>query len=289
MAEDVVASAARPAAERPTQSRTERAHASAYYSRFSLAYMLLIMLAVGGVGGLVLVLLRPDVVRAPAWSKFVPTGSPIAMERQIATQVSSEYKQSPASRLVTVFPGPLEAPRVIQTDSGPTSVQVTISSIAVEPDVSTGKHEAGDFTFFDPGSTVGYAMCGFGGSQQNCGVAPTTGGSPAKLLHREALELALYTLKYVPGTNAVITYLPPPANPQVAATAVLIARKDVKPNLERPLKRTLTPQRVFLGAPVPDATQVEELTRSRVFTSDYQTLPSDGTAVLVLTQAITAG
>ena len=34
-----------------------------------------------------------------------------------------------------------------------------------------------------------------------------------QLLRREALELSLYTLKYVPGTNAVLTYLPPPGRP----------------------------------------------------------------------------
>jgi len=290
VAEDVAAGpSARPAAEPPVASRAERAHASAYYLRFSLAHTLLIMLGVGAVAALVLVLLHPHGARSPAWSKFVPTGSPIAMERQIATQVSSEYRASTVSRLVTVFPGPLEATRFLQTDSGPKSVQVAISSVAVEPDVSTGKHEEGDFTFFDPGSTVAYEMCGLGASQQNCGLAPAAGANPERLLHREALELALYTLKYVPGTNAVVAYLPPSAASQAAAKAVLIARKDVRPNLALPLTRTLTPQQVFLGAAMPDAAHVDELTRSRVYTSDYQTLPGDGTAVLVLTPAISAG
>ncbi len=290
MAEDVAAgSPARPVAERPAASRAERAHASAYYTRFSLAYTLLIMVAVAAVGGLVLVLLHPGAPPAPRWSAFVPKGSPIEIERQIATRVSSEYKASTVSRLVTVFPGPLEATQFVQGNSGPTSVQVPITLIAVQPDLSTGKHQQGDYNFFQPGSTVAYEMCGFGNSQQNCGVESVTRANPARLLHREALELALYTLKYVPGTNAVVVYLPPPSNPQAAATAVFIARKDVKANLSRPLTRTLKPQQVILGATVPDSAKVTELTRYRVYSSSYQTLPGDGTSALVLTPTLSAG
>jgi hypothetical protein len=284
VAEDVAAaSVAPPAPESPAATRAERAHASAYYTRFSLAYTLLVMLAVGAVGALVLLLLRPGAAPVPRWSRFVPTGTPIEKERQIATQVSSEYKSSTVSKLVTVFPGPLEATRFLQSSSGPTSVQVPITLIAVQPDLSTGKHQEGDFTFFQPGSTVAYEMCGFGASQQNCGVSSIAGQNPAPLLHREALELALYTLKYVPGTNAVVAYLPPPSNPQAAATALLIARNDVSRNLQRPLTKTLTPQKAFLGGGVPDARQVSALTRSHVYSSSYETLPGDGTSALVLT------
>ena len=59
--------------------------------------------------------------------------------------------------------------------------------------------------------------------------------------------------------------------------------------LDRPLPRTLTPTNAFLGLEVPDGSQVDELTKSRLYTYDYQTLPGDGTAILVLTPAITAG
>jgi hypothetical protein len=283
VAEDVAAgSASRPAVARP--SRAERAHSSAYYFRFTLAYTLLAMLAVGGVGALVLVLLRHDAARKPAWSTFKPTGSSVAMERQIATKVSAEYKGSTASRLVTVFPSPLVAPQLVQSSSGQQqAVQVPISLIAVQPDTSTGQHEQGDFSFYHPESTVAYSMCGFGNSLQNCGVSTVSAASPAELLHREALELALYTLKYVPGTDAVVAYLPPPANPNAAATALFISRKDLGPNLHLPLVRTLKPQEVLLGTGVPDKGHVAALTRARVYTTSYQTLPGEGTAALELT------
>jgi hypothetical protein len=287
VAEDVAAgSPARPVVSRP--SRSERAHASAYYFRFTLAYALLAMLGVGGVGALVLVLLRPGAAHEPAWSTFQPTGSPVEMERQITTQVSSEYKASTTSRLVTVFPSTLVAPQLVQSSSGQQqAVQVPISLIAVQPDLSTGRHAQGDFTFYHPERTVAYSMCGFGNSQQNCGVSAVTGASPTALLHREALELALYTLKYVPGTDAVVTYLPPPANPNAASTAVFISRKDLGPNLRLPLVRTLKPQKILLGEGVPDGGHVAALTRARVYTISYQTLPGEGTAALELTPQTT--
>lgn len=288
MAEDVAATpparpaAERPAAEQPATSRAERAHSSAYYTRFSFAFMLLIILGVVAVGAVVLILLRPSAAHKPAWSKFKPTGSPVAMQRQIATQVSSEYKSSTTDKLVTVIPGGLAATKFVQSASGTQSVQVPITSIAVEPDVSTGQHETSDITFLSPGSTVGYEMCGLGDSQQNCGLTSLSRANPDGVLRREAVELALYTLKYVPGTNAVISYLPAPANPRKAAKAVLILRKDVTRNLGHPLTETLTPQEVVLGTGVPDGAQVGRLTAARIYTSNYQTLP-DGTSVLVLT------
>ncbi len=288
MAEDVAASpAAQPAAGRSAPSRADRAHASAYYTRFSLAHALLILLGIAAVGALVVILIRPEAAKGPPWSRFKPTGTSGEIERQIATQVSSEYKSSTTQRLVGVFPGPLSTTRFLRSGSGQTSVQVPITLIAVQPDTSTGKHESTDYTFFNPATTVAYEMCGFGDTQQNCGVATLAGANPAALLHREALELALYTLKYVPGTSAVITYLPPPSSPQTAATAVLLSRKDLKANLRLPLTRTLKPQQILLGTGVPNANHVAELTAARVYSSNYQTLPGDGTAALVLSPTAT--
>src|SRR5207245_11122823 len=102
------------------------------------------------------------------------------------------YKSSTTSRLVSGFPSPLVAPQLVQSNSGQEqAVQAPISLIAVQPDTSTGQHEEGDFTLYHPESTVAYSMCGFGSTQQNCGVSPLTGASPARSPHREAREPAL--------------------------------------------------------------------------------------------------
>jgi len=58
------------------------------------------------------------------------------------------------------------------------------------------------------GNTVAYNLCGIGG--KNCSIgtgAPST--DRLLLLRREALELALYTFKYLGGTDNVLAVLPP--------------------------------------------------------------------------------
>ena len=281
MAQDVVPVDAAPA-------RGERARSSGYHFRFSLVYALLAAVAAGSVAALVVVLTRPDAVSAPQWSKFEPTGSSIARTRQIATRVSAEYKLEAGHKLAAVVPSPLQTTRFLQGDSGPVSVEVPISTLAVQPDVSTGRHEEGDYKLFNAATTVAYQMCGFGTTAQNCAITGTATNARGQLLRREALELSLYTLKYVPGTNAVLTYLPPRADQAAPPTSVLVARSDVKEILDRPLSRTLTPGSIVLGDKPADFTAVDQLTLPRLYTYDYQTLPGDGTAILVLTAAIKA-
>ena len=295
MAQDVVPADVAPTpapaapAARPGPGREERARSSGYHFRFSLVYALLAAVLAGSIAALVVVLVRPDAVSTPNWSRFEPSGSTVARARQIATQVSGEYKLQSGRKLVTVIPSPLQATRFLQTDSGPVSVEVPISTVAVQPDVSTGKHEEGDFTTFNGGTTIAYQMCGFGSTAQNCAIGQGKAtNARGQLLRREALELSLYTLKYMPETDAVLTYLPPRADQQAPPTSVLVARKDVKKLLDKPLTRTLTPKKLVLGDKPADFAAVDKLTLPRLYTYDYQTLPGDGTAILVLTAAITA-
>ena len=292
MAEDVVpvetAPAVVPGVALPPPGRAERARSTGYHFRFSLVYGMLAAVAAASIAALIVVLARPDAVSAPQWSKFEPTGSAIARARQIATRVSGEYKLQVGHKLAAVVPTPLQTTRFLQGDSGPVSVEVPISTLAVQPDVSTGKHEEGDYKLFNAATTVAYQMCGFGTTAQNCAITGTATNARGQLLRREALELALYTLKYVPGTNAVLTYLPPRADQAAPPTSVLVARSDVKQILDRPLTRTLTPRSIELGDKPADFTEVDRLTLPRLYTYDYQTLPGDGTAILVLTAAIKA-
>jgi hypothetical protein len=285
MAEDVVTMT--PAAHLGPE-RAERARKSGYHFRFSLVYALLAAVAAAGIAALVVVVTRPDAAKAQNWSKFEPSGSTIARTRQIATKVSGEYKLASGKKLATVVPSPLQTTRFLQGDTGPVSVEVPISTLAAQPDVSTGKHEEGDFKLYNASSTIAYQMCGFGTTAQNCAISGTATKARGQLLRREALELSLYTLKYVSGTNAVLTYLPPRADQAAPPTSVLIARNDVKALLDQPLARTLKPRSIALGDQPADFTQVDKATLPNLFTYDYQTLPGDGTAILVLTAAITA-
>ena len=149
--------------------------------------------------------------RRSSWSTFEPTGSPIAKARQIATQVSSEYKLPTGRKLLDGRgqPTPDDAVPAVRLRTG--ERRGTDLDGRRRGGRLDGKHEEGDFTAFDGGSTVAYQMCGFGSTQQNCGIVSEVTANRGRLLRREALELSLYTLKYVPGTNAVLTYLPSPA------------------------------------------------------------------------------
>jgi hypothetical protein len=59
-------------------------------------------------------------------------------------------------------------------------------------------------------------------------------------------------------------------------------------SLDQPLTRTLTLDKQVLGGAPDEGAQVDKVTLPRLYTYDYQTLPGDGTAILVLTAAITA-
>src|SRR5690348_17422432 len=110
MAQDVVPvdAAAKPAAVLPRPDRSERARDTGYHFRFSIVYALLAAVAAGSIAALVVVVTRPDAAKAQNWSKFEPTGSAIARTRQIATQVSGEYKLQAGHKLATVVPSPLQ-------------------------------------------------------------------------------------------------------------------------------------------------------------------------------------
>ena len=65
------------------------------------------------------------------------------------------------------------------------------------------------------GNTIAYNLCGIGG--KNCAIGIGTPSSARLLLlRREALELALYTFKYVHGVQNVVAILPPGRSAQTS-------------------------------------------------------------------------
>jgi len=111
-------------------------------------------------------------------------------------------------------------------------------------------------------------------------------------LRREALELTLYTFKYVGGVDSVIALLPPPPKDSTVNWALFFKKSDFHTELSQPLSRTLpSPLRGKLtpGSVVGNSDQqtVEKLTRPYWYTSQFQQL-QDGNAVLVLDPLIAA-
>lgn len=270
----VEAEQARPVGGARTASRAERARKAGYRHRFVLLYFLLAVVAGGAIGAFVVVLGKPHAKAAARWSSFVPTGSGDARAKQIASFVARKYKLPSGRELAAALAGP---PKV--TGSGTTG-DVPVRAIAIRPDTSTGKHEASDISIVDARQSVTYILCGLG---NRCSI---TEGKPSAarhaLLRREALELALYTFKYVNGINAVTVFLPPRPDAQAAATSVFLERRDVRDQLRVPLVRTLALKTPTIGAiSKSDLAVVNRITQPRLYSYQY-TQAQDGSAILVL-------
>ena len=219
---------------------------------------------------------RPDAGPAPVWSAWEPNGSETARVRQIADHVAKAYRTPKGEQLVVALGGP---PTVTAGGSDSTS-PIPIRAIAVRPDTSTGQAEEDDIEIHDASNSMQFVLCGLG---EGCAIDE---GAPSQarhsLLRREALELALYTFKYVDDVDSVTVFLPPPPGGQSPATAVFLRRGDVKQELSKPLRRTISPGAPPLGEiPTGELQTLNRITLPRLYQFEY-TQAQDLSAVLVL-------
>ena len=215
-----------------TQTRGERARTTGFQSRFTAIYIALAVIGGIGLGAFVVVLARPSSPPEPAWSAFEPNGSALAVTRQIANRVTRSYR-SRGNQLVAAFAGP---PTVgAQGTDGASEVPVRV--IAVRPDTSTGQAEESEVAVEDAAKSYQFVLCGLG---RGCSI-PDGVASPEReaLLRREALELALYTLKYVDSLESVTIFLPPRATGDdtfAAANVLFLRRRELRTELAKPLR-----------------------------------------------------
>jgi hypothetical protein len=274
----VEAEPARRVGAAQTISRAERARRSAYRSRFAAVYIVLAVVVGVAVGSFIVLASREDPPPPPRWSDWEPTGSPEARLKQIADRVSSRYRLRSGNELAAAL---VTTPQVTSPDqSGSRTVSVPVSAIAVRPDTSRGQAEESDIDFVPASSHIYFILCGLG---NRCAIDE---GSPStarhELLRREALELSLYTFKYVDGIDSVTVFLPPNPNPNGTPTAVFLKRSDVKRQLGQPLSRTLGPKAPQIGQMAPaELEAVNNITLPRLYAYDY-TQAQDGSAILVL-------
>jgi hypothetical protein len=229
--------------------------------------LLALVLAAAAVG-LVVLLGGPGAEPESAWSAWAPDESAeTAVPQQIADHVGALYHLDDGQQLVGIQAAP---PRV---------QDVPLSAIATRKPPQAGSTEP-LIDIFPAEETAVYILCGLG---ENCAIQ---GGSPSserlRLLRREALELALYTFRYVEGTNYVVAFLPP-APGEEPSLALLFRRGDLEAELDQPLRVTL-PAAI---PPAPDEigpseiVTIDRLTGTSLFRFEFQQL-QDGTAVLVL-------
>lgn len=274
MAEDVTA-ADRPLVPRSLDRRLERsekARRSSYRLRFGIIYVLLAATVGAGVGSFIVLAGRPDPEPEPAWSAWAPTGSPGAMVRQIADRIPQSYTTDEGQLTISTS-GPLSVP--IEDNDVP------VRNVFVQPDTSKGLQEESDIKAYPGQSIVSYALCGAGQSQGCAATRAADTPGLELLLRRQALELSLYTLKYVEGSESVLVFLPPTAKDE-GRGVVFLTRDDVADDLERPLAEILpsrTPSADSLSAL--EEGHVLRLTSGRQYAFQFEPAP-DGSPILVL-------
>ena len=272
MADDVTPAAA---PEQPlVPDREERARRSSYRFRFGVVYIFLAVVLGVGIGSFIVLASQGEPAQEPAWSAWRPTGSRQAKVRQIADHIPKAYKNQDGSQLTVSLASSLAVP----TEQG----DVPVRAIVVRPDVSKGLAEEDDIATYDGNEVVSYGICG-ADSKQQCELAKGV-SSPERftLLRREALELSLYTLKYVDDVDSVIVFMPPSQKGE-SNGSVFLRRSDVADELDRPISSLLPTKRPRVGA----LTSIEEgqiirLTEPRTYAAQVQALP-DGNPVLMLT------
>jgi hypothetical protein len=247
--------------------------------RFHTAYVLLAVVLGLGAGVLIVLLARPAPERA-AWSEWKPLGHGLAASEEIADHVAGSYRLPSGTQLVGVIARPPE----LEPEAGR---RVPVSVVAISSGLPDERQD--EVKFFRSNNSILYILCGIGG--EACAIPegqPST--ERAMLLRRQALELALYTFRYVDGKDSVLAIMPPPAGQQ-PSTALFFRRSDYKDSLGTPLDRTLSNrERLTPGTLSNDeVARVRQLTLpdptkerfSGIYSYQFQQLP-DATVAVVL-------
>jgi hypothetical protein len=271
MAEDVTPAPPEPPKPEPIVPRQERARRSSYRLRFGIIYVLLAAVVGAGVGSFIVLASGSDEPEDPAWSVWKPTGSKLAKVRQIADRIPKAYRTETGAQLTVSLAGPLSVP----TPQG----EVPVRAVFVRPDTSKGLAEEDDIAVYPGSAVVSFGLCGTR-SKEQCEVGSTVSAEQQTLLRRQALELSLYTLKYVDGIDSVVVFMPPEAKSQ---STVFLRRSDVTDELDRPLSTLLPTAKPKVGGLNSlEEGQILRLTRTRTYTAEVQASP-DGSPVLILT------
>ncbi len=215
-----------------------------HLARFQFMRGALVAVALCALGAAGLLLAAGDRgTGAAAWSRWEPRERGVEGAAEIARHVKGQYRLDSGEQIVDVQGGPLALGEIKLT-------------IAVR--------EPGGNIAVREGDAVAYRLCGMG---RNCAISVGSASTQRHLLlRREALELALYTFRYVDDVDDVVVFMPPRKG-ETPRFALLFRRADVAPLLERPLAATLTAATptVSTVAAAPDRPLVERLTLPNLF------------------------
>lgn len=271
-ASDALGGAARPRARSP-HSRKFMFVTAVLVGVGAAAVAIAVAVAVGGG--------RATTASSQPWSQWRPPDGGLAGEREIAAELAPFYRASPANQLAVV---------TVRNIASATSGTSTSLELAVR-DPTTGTVAA------VTGDSAVYNLCGLGSA---CTITP---GAPSHarllLLQREALELAMYTFRYISGIQNVVVTLPP-AQATVSCTgtcasaksvvtksvnlAVVFSRAGLAHFISRPLDQTLPEQLPPTVQEMPSAPEAElvNVIASQALFQQQLVQAQDGTNVLVL-------
>lgn len=230
------------------------------------------------------------------WSSWKPDASGRQGVTEIADHIAPFYRLNAARQLDVVTPMALTSPN---------ATTGTISGNGLVVAVNTGTTKTEQLALLN-GHTIAYDVCGTGG--KNCALAGKPSASRLLLLRREALELALYSFKYINNTQNVIAVLPPGKAATTASTSRAVSARSashhaakktkpvdlavlfVKPELQQwlnvPLKKTLTQfppdvPELPLWQQSSEAGLVDQVTARGLFSSSIES-PNGGGKLMIL-------
>ena len=240
-----------------------------YTTRFAIAYVCLGLALAAAVGAFIILVVRPGHKPTPPWSAWAPPrASNTAMIQEISNHVAGEYHlTATGGELVAVVP------RSASVTSGTTNIAIKAVAIRRVP-----QSNAGIAIDYNPPEM--YQLCGLG---ENCSIAsgtPTT--TRGRLVRREALEIALYTFKFVPKIESIAAFMPPPPG-QTATELLYFQKNEVQPELKHPLSSTLSasPTPLPTDPDLNEAATIDRLTLPYLYTYQLQALQGGGAALIL--------
>ncbi len=268
-----------PKASARAQRRAQRSASSPHASKFRVATAVLVGCAVAAI--VVAVAVGASGHRKQTsipWSSWQPSDSGTLGARDIADFVAPFYRISAVDQLAVVTVVNLEnsaaAAAAQQAAASGTTASTSGSGLQVAVKPSPTSSAVSLLT----GNTIAYNLCGIGGKSCAIGTG-TPSNARLLLLRREALELALYTFKYIHGIQNVVAILPPgrttvtstlsrklptsDSKSQPIDMAVLFVRQELQPLLDQPLTATFpepNPPTVAEMTNAPEAGLVDQIT-----------------------------
>jgi hypothetical protein len=293
-----VAEARLPAAMAFSSERGGERRSSPHAGKFRVALALLIGLAISALTVAVVILTTASRAGPSIpWSSWKPLDKGTLGASEIADHLAPLYRISGTSQLAVVtvskLGNPSTAAAATVAGTGPGGSGSTGLQVAVRPDPNSSAVSLLN------GHTVAYNLCGLNSANCSIGVG-TPSTKRLLLLRREALELALYTFKYIGSTDNVVAILPPghtatsctglcPKPNQKTTSkpiniALLFLHDELRPWLNQPLGALFPeqfPPTVDQVAGAPEAPLVAQITSRGMFNENVQQA-QDGSSLIVL-------